>query len=298
MRNAFTLTKGTTHAAQNDNNNVTLNSIQSLLSDRFRLEGRNDRGKRERKELINLSNYKLIHFRESAFTLAEVLITLGIIGVVATMTIPTLISNMSSQRYRTQLKKTVSTLSQAARLNKAHYDWDYADVSEPCNGTDFRKHTSETHTSVCALLNSNLSSIVGFERMDTLAKLYNYQFNGTAVGVTKGSGQYTVYSLADGTFVGFRTFSFSSSCSLSPGKKLSTELASRRMHKCTGFVDVNGVSLPNEETKCSVGTTSLNTESDCIVKNKDMKDVFPIVFHDSIVEGATNAARYVLQTTK
>ncbi len=35
---------------------------------------------------------------ENAFTLAEVLITLGIIGVVAAMTIPTLIANMTSQK--------------------------------------------------------------------------------------------------------------------------------------------------------------------------------------------------------
>lgn len=235
---------------------------------------------------------------KNAFTLAEVLITLGIIGVVAAMTIPTLIANMTSQRYRSQFKKTVSTLSQAARLNKAHYDWDYADVSEPCSDPDFHKHTSETHTSVCALLNSNLSSIQGFYREGTLKNLLNYEFNGTTVGITKGEGKYTVYSLADGTFIGFRSFSFATGCSLPTGKKLSTELINNTMNKCTGFIDVNGASLPNEETKCSVGTTTKNVEADCIVKNKDMKDVFPIIFHDSIVEGATNAARYVLQTTK
>ena len=42
---------------------------------------------------------------KNTFTLAEVLITLGIIGVVAAMTIPTLIANMTSQRYRSQFKK-------------------------------------------------------------------------------------------------------------------------------------------------------------------------------------------------
>lgn len=237
---------------------------------------------------------------KKAFTLAEVLITLGIIGVVAAMTIPTLIANMTSQRYRTQLKKTVSTLSQAARLNKAHYGWDYADVNEPCGGQDFHKHTSETHTSVCALLNSNLSSIQGFYREDTLQKTLNYKFNGSTVGIDKGSHNqfYTVYSLADGTFIGFRSISFASGCSIPVGKKLSTELTNRTMEQCTGFIDVNGVSLPNEETKCSVGTTTKNTEADCIVKNKDMKDIFPIIYHDSIVEGATNAAKYVLQTIK
>lgn len=38
----------------------------------------------------------------NAFTLAEVLITLGIIGVVAAMTLPTLIQNHQKQVYATQ----------------------------------------------------------------------------------------------------------------------------------------------------------------------------------------------------
>ena len=42
--------------------------------------------------------------RGAAFTLAEVLITLGIIGVVAALTLPTLISNHKKQTYVNQLK--------------------------------------------------------------------------------------------------------------------------------------------------------------------------------------------------
>lgn len=45
-KQAFTLAEGATHVAQNDDHNVTLNSIQSLLSNRFRLGGRNNRGKK------------------------------------------------------------------------------------------------------------------------------------------------------------------------------------------------------------------------------------------------------------
>ena len=48
-----------------------------------------------------------------AFTLAEVLITLGIIGVVAALTLPTLIQNHQKQVYVTQLKKAYSTLGNA-----------------------------------------------------------------------------------------------------------------------------------------------------------------------------------------
>lgn len=41
-----------------------------------------------------------IIFKRMAFTLAEVLITLGIIGVVAAITIPTLLSNYSKKGLR------------------------------------------------------------------------------------------------------------------------------------------------------------------------------------------------------
>lgn len=48
-----------------------------------------------------------------AFTLAEVLITLGIIGVVAGMTIPTLMNNFADAQYKTGYKKAFSIASQA-----------------------------------------------------------------------------------------------------------------------------------------------------------------------------------------
>lgn len=57
---------------------------------------------------------KKIHFTNSnGFTLAEVLVTLGIIGVVAALTMPTLIENHRKQVLRTQVKKSFSMISQA-----------------------------------------------------------------------------------------------------------------------------------------------------------------------------------------
>lgn len=51
-----------------------------------------------------------------AFTLAEVLITLGIIGIVAAMTIPTLMAKIQENSYKSQYKKIFSELNQALRL--------------------------------------------------------------------------------------------------------------------------------------------------------------------------------------
>ena len=50
--------------------------------------------------------------RRVAFTLAEVLITLGIIGVVAALTMPTLLQKVESEVIKNQFKKVYSMLSQ------------------------------------------------------------------------------------------------------------------------------------------------------------------------------------------
>lgn len=52
-------------------------------------------------------------FDHKAFTLAEVLITLGIIGVVAAMTIPTLVQDQQNKATITALKKAYATFSSA-----------------------------------------------------------------------------------------------------------------------------------------------------------------------------------------
>ena len=51
--------------------------------------------------------------RFSAFTLAEVLVTLGIIGIVSAMTVPSLMQNYQRLSYVTQLHKFYNILSQA-----------------------------------------------------------------------------------------------------------------------------------------------------------------------------------------
>ena len=72
--------------------------------------------------------------KRPAFTLAEVLITLGIIGVVAAMTMPSLITNYRKKQTVVQLKKVYSELSQAAQMsviqNGDMRDWNYALTGE------------------------------------------------------------------------------------------------------------------------------------------------------------------------
>ena len=71
------------------------------------------------------------------FTLAEVLITLGIIGVVAAMTMPTLMNQTNGAQYKTAYKKALSAMSQAVVLNVALDDYNMADTDNTVAGQNF-----------------------------------------------------------------------------------------------------------------------------------------------------------------
>ena len=74
--------------------------------------------------------------RKIGFTLAEVLITLGIIGIVAAMTMPTLIQKYKKQEYSTRLKKFNSLMAQAALMYNAENNTTNADWVLPSGGAD------------------------------------------------------------------------------------------------------------------------------------------------------------------
>ncbi len=64
--------------------------------------------------------------------MAEVIITLGIIGIVSAMTIPTLINNYAKKSTISELKKVYSTLAQAIKLSQVENGdmmyWDFVDM--------------------------------------------------------------------------------------------------------------------------------------------------------------------------
>lgn len=75
---------------------------------------------------------KLPVFPKAGFTLAEVLITLGIIGVVAAITIPVLVTNYQERQVVTKLKKNYSLMAQVFRRAQ---DEDLVFETEECLNT-------------------------------------------------------------------------------------------------------------------------------------------------------------------
>ena len=252
------------------------------------------------------------------FTLAEVLITLGIIGVVAAMTIPTLISNTNGAKFRSQFKKTLSTLNQAGLMSQAQYDFDYAGTTQKCGeagATKENKDGQETTKagdpsvehpdsamSFCAILNGTLTGQTYQGAVKNIVRNNNggeakYELKTKNV-LTDDYKNYLAYTLADGSIVAFSPDA--KGCELAAGVRMNGDWINKHA-QCLGFIDVNGATLPNREVTCTTEANTKNTvETPCAVKNdaNHMTDVFPIVFHDATVEPASNAAKYVLTTSK
>ena len=72
--------------------------------------------------------------KKRAFTLAEVLITLGIIGIVAALTLPGIIENHKKKVTAESVKKAYSVLKQVQAMAENDYgdiaNWGYRDINE------------------------------------------------------------------------------------------------------------------------------------------------------------------------
>lgn len=224
-----------------------------------------------------------------AFTLAEVIITIGIIGVVSVLTIPTLIQNANSRRFVNQFKKSLSTLSQAAVGAQAQYDMNYSLLSLNSSDSNCANDTlAAGQYNMCGLFNNTLS-----------AKMYQGKY-GNVKGMDSTSiynaavtsfpiENFLVFSFADGAFVAFNPDA--KACEIEPGHTLTTEIITDgKLKNCLGFIDVNGPNPPNTEVKCATDNTKIAIGSTCELTSPAVGDIFPIVFYDTSVTPATNAS--------
>ena len=102
---------------------------------------------------------------KSGFTLAEVMIVLAVIGVIATLTIPTLMQNYKNRVMMTQLQKAYAELSQAGSIAISNSNADSFQESKPYkNNTflrDYIKNTKDCGASwevECALASEYITS--------------------------------------------------------------------------------------------------------------------------------------------
>ena len=202
------------------------------------------------------------------FTLAEVLITLGIIGVVAAMTMPTLMNQTNGAQYKTAYKKALSALSQAVVLNVALDEYNFSDTEnadKDGKGGDYTIYKIMTNRmNVVKTSDSGLG--------------YTVQTPDASSGATtapNGADNYTLF-FNDGI-----VFSFPKTA------QKCTKDATKTGTVCKGIIDVNGQKAPNKLVKCDSGVGDT-----CQVTNPT--DIYPVVFYDQTILPNSAPARAVL----
>lgn len=174
----------------------------------------------------------------TAFTLAEVLITLGIIGVVAAMTMPSLVAKYQVKQYETALKEVYSILSNG--FKQVMVDTGCPDLE--CTGifisageglinnssdTEFQKNID--------VIAKNVFKVVKSYKGDEITPRTIKYLKGDKTAEFGGNSGYEMY-LPNGTIVAFQNFG----CGEVPNNEGS-------LKNLCGFisVDLNGEKLPN-----------------------------------------------------
>ena len=131
---------------------------------------------------------------KKGFTLAEVLITLGIIGVVAAMTMPTLINNHREKETVVKLKKLNSTLQNAYNIMRQE-EYGSSINSIPDYGTN--DEFIDNFTKYLKVQNVCHEGEID----DCFIEKSSYKTIGNGVGTTMCGSDSTAFVLADGTVV-------------------------------------------------------------------------------------------------
>ena len=166
------------------------------------------------------------------FTLAEVLITLGIIGVVAALTIPTLISKYQKKQVETKLKQTYSVLSQALTMASANgYTFNGSDAyREPSfNRKEYLTGIFNNYIKPYVKVGEDLGYHVGSVDFDYMRSHADYYFK-----------------LQSGVLV---LISFSTSCYNYVPETGACDEQGSYYYSLIFWVDLNGFAPPNEHGK-------------------------------------------------
>ena len=212
--------------------------------------------------------------KKRGFTLAEVLITLAIIGVVAAISIPSVISNSQQQEFKTGLRKAVSVLNSAITMNMA------IDGESPYDNANtfgyFARHMSIIKST------TNLKSIYYMnEGNEGWFNAAFYTTDGMRYEFRYGGTQVNTLPLYENPNI-FICNSNNKNCGGCGSYGLNDNTDATTKPPCLVMVDVNGDRKPNpSNVNCqseACGNENTYKYSDAI--GKKLTDVFSIIITD------------------
>ena len=244
---------------------------------------------------------------KKAFTLSEVLITLAIIGIVAALTLPVIHSKYEIALSKNKFKKDMAVLNQMGQMSRFKYGYDFTYIQMPESNKTCASETSSDYT-LCGMVNSSLNGVkyLGLEdEININSKIKRGIIKCQSTCYATNNFHYYVWQLPDGSLLGLNSKFLGNGryggttieCVLGEGETLSETWVSNHWW-CIGYIDTNGVDLPNQEVLCAnKNDTKLGSTNPCEVKQdlNHVTDIYPFVIHDDVVEPATNASAYLFR---
>lgn len=201
--------------------------------------------------------------KKIGFTLAEVLITLAIIGFIASITLPSLTSGVGDRQTIVAFKKSFNTLTNVSQMAQA------------VDGVDFASITSTAKFRDAILARSNA------ERTLVESPVTN---GSSSSDVPSGTNRAIMFR--DGTSLIFPLGSLS----------MNARIINEEDNTVNGFgaiIDVNGTKGPNKISYCGTGT-SINDVEDCETL-RSINDQFSIKIRGSLIVPNNDAAAWALR---
>ena len=264
--------------------------------------------------------------QKQAFTMAEILIAMTIIGIIAAITIPQILGNTSGRSNKLMIQKTYTVLSQALKIGQAKLDYNTSDVDRIVNRTGSSEPAIELQLSIENLITRTMDAT----KLDTTThafsgKLLSIEKNTAAAGETPvyafelsraSSETNTGADLGSGDTRGAIFETREGAYFIFPEKKKIAADACTKDSPCLAYIDVNGKEPPNALVTCSTeSNTGYWTWDDTNYKVKYMKDssheagicaidgmkvndVYPVFIYGATVVPALNAVDAILTDHK
>lgn len=249
---------------------------------------------------------------KKAFTMAEIMIAMSVIGVISVLVLPSVTNGTSAKQFLVTYKKSLSVLNQAVDSNYAMRGWDFAGTRENyMNAVEnilVQRLDAVEDENTTWVINGTEGS--GFtEACQTAGNATQGQvcFNAnSAVSLNVGSSGTKVFNMKDGLasiiMLGENFGTENQIPCRAEGQRTLTPNGpySSTANYCLAYLDLNGSKGPNQIVSCNNGVKNSGQIRDditidgCLVGSR-ISDVIPIIIYGDTVAPATAAGLAIFQ---
>ena len=251
---------------------------------------------------------------KKAFTMAEIMIAMSVIGVISVLVLPSVTSGTSAKQFLVTYKKSLSVMNQAVDSNYAMSGWDFAGTRENymnAVGSIFTQRLGATEDDESTWIIRGVGGSGFIPACQDAGNAVQGQvcFNANTevtLNVNSADGGTKVYAMKDGLasiiMLGENFGTEDQVPCRADGQRTLTPGAgySSAANYCLAYLDLNGSKGPNQIVSCNNGVRNGGAVSDnitvdgCLISAR-ISDVIPVIIYGDTVAPATAAGLAIFQ---